>query len=251
MKVIALGSGTSQGVPMIGCQCDVCTSTDARDKRLRSSVYIESEDAKVLIDIGPDFRRQFLDNKLDSVDLVLVTHEHNDHIIGLDDIRSINFIQNKSIPLYAEERVATQLRDRFAYAFNSSIPGLPKVDLIHVESPFQYKDLNIIPVRVMHGNLPIYAYRINDFSYITDASKIEEDSMELLKGSKIIIINALRIQKHPTHYNLEECLEVIEALDPERAYITHISHSMGMTEDWSMTLPDNVYPLIDGMHIEI
>lgn len=251
MKVVALGTGTSQGIPMIGCKCPVCKSIDTRDKRLRSSVYIESSEAKVLIDIGPDFRTQFLQNDLDSIDLVLITHEHNDHVIGLDDIRSINFLQKKSIPLYAEERVAIQLKDRFSYAFGNSNYGLPKVDLNYVNGPIVYKDLHITPIRIWHGKLPIYAYRINDFSYITDANKIDADSMELLKGSKILIINALRLDAHPTHYNLKESLEVIKEINPDKAYITHISHSMGLTEDWSLSLPDNVYPLLDGMQIEI
>lgn len=253
MKIIALGSGTSQGVPIVGCTCAVCLSTDRQDKRLRSSIYIETKEAKILIDIGPDFRTQFLNNNLDSIDIVLITHEHNDHMIGLDDIRSINFIQKKSIPIYAEERVSAQLKDRFSYAFNNNRPGLPQVELKNLKAndKFQFRDVSIQAVRIMHGRLPIYAYKLNHLAYITDGSMIEEASIELLKGTKILIINALRIDPHPTHFNLEEALNMIKQINPEIAYITHISHAMGLTKDWSKLLPDNVYPLNDGMHIKI
>jgi phosphoribosyl 1,2-cyclic phosphate phosphodiesterase len=253
MRIVALGTGTSQGVPMIGCKCDVCLSGDSQDKRLRSSIYIETNEAKILIDIGPDFRTQFLSNNIDSIDMALITHEHNDHIIGLDDIRAINFTQKKSIPIYAEERVATQLKDRFAYAFNRKIPGLPKVDMINIMefNTFTYKDVNISPVRVMHGRLPILAYRLNDLSYITDANYIDEASINKLRGSKVLIINALRTDPHPTHFNLNQALEMIEILNPDKAYITHVSHAMGLTKEWSKLLPDNVFALSDGMQINI
>jgi len=253
MRIIALGTGTSQGIPMIGCKCPVCQSSDPQDNRLRSSLYVETEKTKVLIDIGPDFRTQFLSNGLDTVDMVLITHEHNDHMIGLDDIRSINFTQKKSIPIYAERRVADELRGRFAYAFNTRIQGLPKVDLIHIDENFAFQDndINIKPVRIMHGRLPILAYRLNDLSYVTDASYIDEVGMEVLSDSKVLIINALRIDPHPTHFNLDAALEVIEKLNPEKAYLTHISHAMGKTKEWSKLLPDNVFPLIDGMQINI
>ncbi len=253
MKIIALGTGTSQGIPMIGCKCEVCLSPDPQDNRLRSSIYIETEKSKVLIDIGPDFRTQFLNNGLDTIDLVLITHEHNDHIIGLDDIRAINFTQKKTIPIYAEQRVAAQLKDRFSYAFNSAILGLPRVDLIDIteNNSFDYNDIDILPVRIMHGRLPILAYRINDLSYVTDGSYIDEAGIEALSGSKVLIINALRKEQHPTHFNLEGALDMIRMLKPEKAYITHISHSMGLTKDWTKLLPDNVFPLIDGMHINI
>ena len=171
----------------------------------------------------------------------------------MDDIRSINFIQKKSIPIYAEERVSIQLKDRFSYAFNKNRPGLPQVELnnITTEDIFLYKDVTIRAIRVMHGRLPIYAYKLNKLSYITDASMIDEVSIEQLKGTKTLIINALRIDPHPTHFNLEDALNMIERINPEVAYITHISHAMGLTKDWSKLLPDNVYPLNDGMHIKI
>jgi phosphoribosyl 1,2-cyclic phosphate phosphodiesterase len=253
MRIVALGTGTSQGIPMIGCNCEVCLSTDAQDNRLRSSIYVETEQTKILIDIGPDFRTQFLNNNLHTIDIVLVTHEHNDHIIGLDDIRAINFSQKKTIPIYAEERVAIQLKDRFSYAFNTPILGLPKVDLIHLDEnkPFQYRDINIKPVRIMHGRLPILAFRLNDLSYVTDASYIDQAGIKALSRSKILIINALRLEPHPTHFNLEAALDMIKLLKPEKAYITHISHAMGLTKVWSKLLPDNVFPLKDGMSINI
>ena len=253
MRIVALGTGTSQGIPMIGCKCEVCLSTDPQDNRLRSSLFIETKEAKVLIDIGPDFRTQFLKYKIDSIDMALITHEHNDHIIGLDDIRAINFTQKKSIPIYAEERVAIQLRDRFSYAFNTKIKGLPRVDLIHldVNNDFKYRDLTISPIRVMHGRLPILAYRLNDLSYITDASSIDDNAIDKLSGSKILIINSLRIDPHPTHFNLSQALNMIDILKPDKAYITHISHAMGLTKEWSKLLPDNVFPLSDGLQLSI
>ena len=185
--------------------------------------------------------------------MALITHEHNDHIIGLDDIRAINFTQKKSIPIYAEERVAIQLRDRFSYAFNTKIKGLPRVDLIHldVNNDFKYRDLTISPIRVMHGRLPILAYRLNDLSYITDASSIDDNVIDKLSDSKILIINSLRIDPHPTHFNLSQALNMIDILKPDKAYITHISHAMGLTKEWSKLLPDNVFPLSDGLQLSI
>ena len=251
MKIIALGSGTSQGVPIIGCKCEVCLSTDTRNKRLRSSVYIESEQAKLLIDIGPDFRYQFLSNNLETIDLILITHEHNDHIIGLDDIRAINFTQKKSIPIYAEERVSSEIKKRFAYAFSDKpYPGLPVISLEHLTlDSFQYKDLEITPIRIWHGKLPILGFRINDFVYITDANHIPDEELHKIKNVKVLIINALRREKHYSHFTLNECLEQIKIINPEKAFITHISHNMGLYDEWTTNLPQNVRPLEDMMVI--
>lgn len=252
MKIRALGSGTSQGIPIIGCQCKVCLSSDSRDKRLRSSVYIESEKSKILIDIGPDFRHQFLSNNLHTVDYVLITHEHNDHIIGLDDIRAINFTQQKSVPFFAEDRVILQLKDRFSYAFQNKNPGVPKISLEAInETPFELGDIKITPLRIWHGRLPILGFKLNDFVYITDASKIENDTLEKIKECKVMIINALRKEDHYSHFTLKECLSVIEKVRPVQAYITHISHNMGLTSDWEKELPENVKPLNDKMEIII
>lgn len=251
MKLIALGTGTSQGVPIIGCQCKACLSSDSRDKRLRSTVYIESEKTKLLIDVGPDFRQQFLTNGLDDIDFVLFTHEHNDHVIGIDEVRAINFIKQKSIPFFAEQRVLESIKMRFHYAFaESKIPGLPQISLHQIDdTPFNLNDLVIEPIRVTHGRLPILGYKIGDLAYITDASFIEESEIDKIKNIKHLIINALRLEKHYSHFNLEQSLEVIKKINPEKAYLTHISHLMGPTAEWIGLLPDHVVPLEDNMCI--
>jgi len=253
LKVIALGTGTSQGIPLIGCTCAVCQSKDTADKRLRSSIYIETKQAHLLIDIGPDFRTQFITNSLSTVDAVLITHEHNDHIMGLDDIRAINYIHKKSIPLYASARVNQILRERFKYIFSSiPYPTAPKLELKTIsDDKLKIGDIQITPINVIHGRLPILGFRLNDLAYITDASMISEDEQFKLKELKVLIINALRLEKHPTHYNLEEALKLIEKVKPEKAYLTHISHKMGLTNEWSKLLPENVSPLNDMMEIVI
>ena len=253
MKIIALGTGTSQGVPIIGCDCNACVSSDARDKRLRSSVFVETPKTKIAIDIGPDFRQQFLANNLHTVDHILITHEHNDHVIGLDEVRPINFIQKKSVPIYAEHRVAGEIRKRFHYAFaKHDYPGLPQIQLKEIdESPFQIEDILITPVRVIHGQLPILGFRLNDFAYITDAKYIDEDNMNKLKDLDVLIINALRKEEHYSHLNLEGCLEYIDRLNPKRAFITHISHKMGPVAEWSSQLPNNVSALEDNLIINL
>lgn len=253
MKLIALGTGTSQGIPIIGCQCTVCQSTDPRDQRLRSSVFVETRESKILIDIGPDFRQQFLANKLHTIDMILITHEHNDHIIGLDDIRAINFTQNKSIPIYAHKRVLTQIRERFAYIFDQKpYPGIPRVDLHEIsEAPFQYKDVLITPINIEHGSIPIYGFRLNDCTYITDANHIPESEYSKINNSKVLIINALRREDHYSHFTLEQALDEIKRINPQSAFLTHLSHRMGLTSEWSKELPENVSPLNDKMEIEI
>ena len=250
MKIIALGTGTSQGVPVIGCTCEVCTSTDPRDKRYRTSVYIEVDNKKILIDIGPDFRSQFLANNLTDVDAILITHEHTDHIIGLDDIRAINYVQQKSIPIYGELRVLNALRERFSYAFGSEHYGKPMIELHEISTdPFYLFGNRIEPLRIMHGRLPILGYKIGDFGYVTDANAIEQEVIDRLKNIKVLIINALRHEEHYSHFTLKECLDVIREINPQKAYITHVSHQMGKTENWSKELPDNVFPLYDGLEL--
>lgn len=251
IKITVLGTGTSQGVPVVGCQCKVCLSDDLNDKRTRSSIFIEHPDVKILIDIGPDFRSQFIDNQLSTLDAILITHEHNDHVIGLDDVRAINFVQKKTVPLYAEKRVQESIKSRFAYAFQENkYPGLPRISLNEItEAPFELHGLKIQPIRVMHGRLPILAFRIDDFAYITDANLINDNAINQLKGVKTLIINALRIEKHYSHFTLEEALVEIKKINPEIAYITHVSHNMGLTKEWSQLLPKNVLPLQDKMTI--
>ena len=253
MKVIALGTGTSQGIPLIGCTCPVCCSEDSDDKRLRSSIYVQSQAAAIVIDIGPDFRQQFITNKLTSIDAIFITHEHNDHIIGIDEVRAINFTQKKSIPIYASERVCQAIRQRFAYVFDSNpYPGAPQIELIPIDhNVLSFKDLTITPIDIKHGNLDIFGYRVNDLGYITDASEIPEKEMEKLKDLEVLVLNALRKEKHHAHFNLEAALEKIELLRPQSAYLTHISHNMGITKEWSSELPENVFSLVDNLTLEI
>ncbi len=253
MKIIALGSGTSQGVPIIGCNCEVCQSEDPKDKRFRSSIFIEHKNVNILIDIGPDFRSQFLHNNLQTVDIILVTHEHNDHIIGLDDIRAVNYTQQKSIPLFAEKRVIDQIKIRFPYAFSENpYPGVPKIDMnIIDENKFDFRGIEIIPLRISHGKLPILGFRIENMAYITDANYIAPSEIAKLQNLDTLIINALRHEKHYSHFNLEECLEIISIINPKRAFITHISHNMGLSKNWIPLLPDKVRPLEDNMHINL
>ena len=253
MKIVALGTGTSQGVPVIGCQCQVCHNVAKEDIRSRSSIYLETEESKVLIDIGPDFRSQFLSNNLSTVDIVLITHEHNDHIIGLEDIRAINYVQQKSVPFYMQRRVLDEVKLRFDYVFKASkYPGLPQIELHEiVDGPMQFNDLTITPILITHGQLPITCYRVNNMAYITDASHIPDSEWEKLKNLDVLIINALRKTAHHSHFTLEEALEVAAKIDAKRTFITHISHLMGPTSVWEKELPPTVRPLQDKMIIDI
>jgi len=250
---MVLGTGTSQGVPIIGCTCDTCLSADPQDKRLRSSLFIETKNNKILIDIGPDFRTQFLDNQLTTLDAILITHEHNDHVIGLDDVRAINFTQKKSIPIYGEARVCDEIKSRFKYAFSDNpIPGLPQISLHHInEESFNLNGDLIEPLRIMHGRLPILGFKINDLAYITDANYIPDTVLIRLKGIKHLIINALRKENHYSHFTLQEALDHIAIIKPEHAYLTHISHLMGLAKEWTSELPTNVTALHDKMTINV
>jgi len=250
LKVTFLGTGTSQGVPVIGCTCDVCQSSDARDKRLRCSVHIEVDDLSIVIDSGPDFRQQMLRQNIKSLDAVIITHEHNDHIIGLDDIRAFNFLQKSDIPLYAEQRVIDDLSTRFNYIFsNRHYPGIPKVSThpIVANRVFKIEQTELLPIRVMHGTLPVIGFRINDFCYITDANYIDDTSRELIKGTRVIVLNALRHTRHHSHFNVEEAVSISSELGVEMTYLTHISHHMGLTKEWEALLPSKVNPAHDGL----
>lgn len=252
MEVTFLGTGTSQGMPVIGCSCDVCTSVDSRDKRLRTSLMVETGDIRLVIDSGPDFRYQMLREKIKSLDALLFTHEHRDHIAGLDDVRAFNWIQKKAMDLYAEPRVLKEIRDKFLYAFDNSYPGVPRLNLHAIEeAKFEINGLSIIPIRLMHYKLPILGFRFGDLSYITDASYISDEERKKLAGSRYLIVNALRKEKHPTHFNLQEALQLIEEVQPEKAYLTHISHQMGLYSDILKDLPDFVIPAYDGLSFTV
>jgi phosphoribosyl 1,2-cyclic phosphate phosphodiesterase len=253
LKITFLGTGTSQGVPVIACACDTCRSIDPRDKRLRSSVLIEAEGKTIIIDTGPDFREQMLRENVKDLDAVLFTHEHKDHTAGLDDIRSFNYIRQKPMDVYAEAMVIRSLKMEFAYIFaEKKYPGVPQVEIHSIENQnFKIDGIEIIPIRVMHYRLPVLGYRIGDFTYITDANYISEEEKEKIIGTRYLVISGLRKQKHISHFSLEEALKLISELSPKRAYITHISHQMGKYENVQKELPAGVMLAYDGLQIEI
>ncbi len=253
MKVTFLGTGTSQGVPILCCECAVCRSQSPKDKRLRSSILIQSSLANVVIDSGPDFRQQLLRIGLKTLDAVVFTHEHKDHIAGLDEVKAFNFFNKMRMPVYATDRVQQALKREFAYIFaEDKYPGIPEVDLYTVrEEPFVVKEITFTPIEVMHYKLPVKAYRIKDFTYITDANFISPEEKEKIRGSKIIVINALRREEHISHYTLDEAVSLLRDLKPEKAYLTHISHQMGLHAEVSRELPDFIEIAYDGLEIEI
>jgi len=253
LKITFLGTGTSQGVPVIACKCDTCRSIDSRDKRLRSSILIEVGEKVFVIDTGPDFRQQMLRVNVKDLTAILFTHEHKDHIAGLDDIRAFNYIHKRPMDVYADVRVQKALRREYAYVFaEDKYPGIPEMKTHTIDNtPFNIGDIKIIPIRLMHHKLPILGFRISDFTYMTDTNYIEPEEKEKIKGSKIIVINALRKKKHISHFNLEEALELIKELKPEQAYLTHISHLMGRQAEVEKELPDNVKFAYDGLTINL
>ncbi|MFH2142497.1 MAG: MBL fold metallo-hydrolase [Bacteroidota bacterium] len=251
MKITFLGTGTSQGVPVIACDCEVCCSDDPKDKRLRSSVLVEAENQTILIDAGPDFRQQMLRAGVNNLDAIMITHEHKDHIAGLDDIRSFNYRTKKAMPVYCNIRVKKALEREFFYVFNKEkYPGIPEMDINIIRTEdFYINNICIKPIEVLHYHLPVLAFRIEDFAYVTDTNFIPEKSMEKLMGLKILVINALRKKKHISHFNLEEALEIIKILKPEKAYLNHISHLLGRNSDTEKELPENVFLAYDGLYI--
>jgi len=253
LKVTFLGTGTSQGVPVIACPCKVCSSGDSKDKRLRSSVLVETKNNILVIDAGPDFRQQMLRENVCRIDAVLITHAHKDHIGGLDDIRAFNYFQKGPVNVYARQNVHKVLRSDFFYAFeDEKYPGVPDINLHAIKThPFKINNDTIIPIEVMHYRLPVFGFRINDFTYITDANFISDDELEKIKGSKIVVLNALRRKQHISHFNLEEAIKVLQHIQPEQAYLTHISHQLGLHEDVEKELPEFVKLAYDGLKIEI
>jgi phosphoribosyl 1,2-cyclic phosphate phosphodiesterase len=247
-----LGTGTSQGIPVIGCDCAVCTSQDVRDKRLRTAAMLTVNDKNYVIDTGPDFRQQMLCEKVQSLESVLFTHEHNDHIIGLDDVRPFNFKQQKDMPLYLSHRVGEQLKIRFSYAFaENPYPGSPRLQLIEIDktNTFQLEDMTVQPIEVMHGKLPILGFRFDTLTYITDCKTIEYKEWKKIVGTSILVLNALHHTAHHSHLSLSEALAMIAELQPERAYLMHIAHRMGKHSEVQATLPENVFLAYDGLKI--
>lgn len=254
MKVYFLGTGTSQGIPIIGSDHPVCRSTDRKDKRLRVSVWVSWDNYSYVIDCGPDFRQQMLSSNCQKIDGILFTHEHADHTAGLDDIRPFNFRQGE-IPIFAHQRVIDNLKQRFDYVFETvnRYPGAPSVKTIEVnnDEPFAVGDKLAIPVNVMHGNLQVFGYRIDDFAYLTDVKTVEEKEILKLENLKVLVVNALRETHHDTHFNLQEALDFIALIKPEKAYLTHISHHMGFHEEVQKKLPENVFLAFDNLEITL
>jgi phosphoribosyl 1,2-cyclic phosphate phosphodiesterase len=253
MIVTFLGTGTSQGVPIICCECAVCKSNNPKDNRLRSSILIESETTKVIIDAGPDFRQQLLRKNLKTLDAVVFTHEHKDHIAGLDEVKAFNYFNKMKMPVYATERVQAALKREFAYIFSEEkYPGIPEIDLHTItEEPICINDITLLPIDVFHYKMPVKSYRIGNFTYITDANYISESEKEKIKGSEIIVVNALRKEPHLSHYTFAEAIELMKELNPKKAYFTHISHQLGLHQDVSQELPDFIELAYDGLQIKI
>lgn len=253
MKVTFLGTGTSQGVPVIACNCEVCRSKNPKDNRLRSSILITSNEKTIVVDTGPDFRQQMLRANIQKLDAVVFTHEHKDHIAGLDDVRAFNYKQKLAMDIFATEAVQNALHREFYYVFSDfKYPGIPQLDLrtIGVE-PFSIGDINLIPIEVMHYKMPVLGFRINDFTYITDAKTIVESEKEKIKGSKVLIINALQKEKHISHFTFDEALAFADEMGAETTYFTHISHKLGTNDDVSSQLPSHIQLAYDGLEIEI
>lgn len=253
MQYTFLGTGTSQGVPVITCTCEVCLSADKRNNRTRTSLMIQSATTSVVIDTGPDFRAQMLREQVQNLDAVVFTHGHKDHVAGLDDIRPFNYLLGKTIDVYAEERVQDILKKEFSYAFvGHDYPGAPQIRLNTIdETPFAINDISFLPIRVRHKQLPVLGFRVNDFTYITDANFITDDELEKIKGSKVLVLNALRREPHYSHFNLEQAIEIVQKVKPEKAYFTHISHHLGLHEAVEKELPENIFLAYDGLVISL
>lgn len=250
MILTILGSGTSQGVPVIGCNCEVCLSKDIKDKRLRTSAHIKVEGVNLQIDVGPDFRQQMLATKIPKIDAVLLTHEHTDHMIGLDDLRPYIFKSGRAMRLYGLKRVLERVKSRFDYAFTEKkYPGAPRFELheINYDRPFLIKNIEVIPIKVNHGSLDILGYRIHDCAYLTDVKKIDSQEMTKLHDLSCLVISALREKVHHSHASLNETLEIIDKIKPKRTFITHISHEMGRNAHWENRLPPHVKFAYDFM----
>jgi len=253
LKVTFLGTGTSQGIPIIGSNHPVCLSTNPKDKRLRVSVLLEWDDYKFVIDCGPDFRQQMITNNVQRIDGILFTHEHNDHVIGLDDIRPFYFRQG-NISIYCHSRVLGELKKRFEYVFQveNKYPGAPTLNQ-HIinDEPFKLGNLEVIPINVYHPELQVYGFRFGDFAYVTDAKVFPEEEKEKLKGVKVLVLNALRKEEHRSHLNLKQALAIVEEIQPERAYFTHISHHLGFHDEVEKELPEGVFLAYDNLQISI
>ena len=249
MKITLLGTGTSQGIPVMGCGCEVCVSTNPKDTRLRTSVLLEIGQKNLLIDCGPDFRQQMLRENVQHIEAVLITHEHQDHIASLDELRSFIFKQNKPMPIYAEERVVTSIKQRFPYAFSKTpYPGAPTFAMHNIRTGHLHVEgVQLDVIRVLHGKLPTLGFRFGHFAYLTDLNHIPETSKTLLQNLDVLVLDALHHRPHHSHFNVVQALEVIDELKPKKAYLTHISHNMGLHDEMNHQLPENVELAYDGL----
>jgi phosphoribosyl 1,2-cyclic phosphate phosphodiesterase len=251
--VTFLGTGTSQGIPVIACHCEVCTSLDFCDKRLRTSIHIDIDGKSFIIDSGPDFRQQVLRERIQTLDALIFTHEHKDHTAGMDDIRSFNFRQSKNMPVYGRKSVLEQIKKEFSYAFTEyKYPGVPLIDLHEIENkPLKINEVEFIPIEVMHHKLPVFGYRIKDFTYITDANYISGKELDKVRGSKVVVLNALQKTEHVSHFTLKEAIDLLTDLKPEKAYLTHLSHRMGLHKEVEKELPEFIRVAYDGLKISV
>ena len=251
IKVTFLGTGTSQGVPVIACPCAVCASNDLHDKRLRCSALVQAGGKNIVIDSGPDFRQQMLRAGITQLDAILFTHGHKDHTAGLDDVRAYNYVLQRPMDIYAEERVQEVLREEFAYVFaEMKYPGIPELNIHTInETPFAIAHLQVTPIRAMHMNLPILGFRIGRLAYLTDANSISEEEKSKLHGLECLVVNGLRQEPHISHFTLNEALALIDEVQPAQAYITHISHQMGLHRQVQATLPPDVFLAYDGLEV--
>lgn len=253
MKVTFLGTGTSQGVPIITCTCAVCSSTDPRDNRLRTSLLIETEHTNIVVDTGPDFRQQMLRENVQKVDAIVFTHEHKDHTAGFDDIRGFNWKTKEAMEVYANEEVEIVLKRDFHYAFaEHKYPGVPNLNLNVIQNKnFMIRDIPITPIEVLHYKLPVFGYRIGDFSYITDANFISESEKEKLKGSKVLVLNALRKSEHISHFTLDQAVAIAGEIGAEQTYLIHMSHQMGLHAEVDSELPEGINLAYDGLAVTL
>ncbi|MCL1973905.1 MAG: MBL fold metallo-hydrolase [Bacteroidetes bacterium] len=251
-NLIFLGTGTSQGIPIIGCKCNVCRSSHLKDKRLRTSAYVEYMGLRLLIDAGPDFRQQLLRANINNVDAILLTHEHKDHTAGLDDVRAFNYINKKAMDIYAEERVQHAVKQEFSYAFEEhKYPGAPEFSLHTIdEHTFHIGPVCIKPIRVWHAHLPILGFRIADLAYITDASNLADSELPKLKNLSVLVLNAVRPKPHASHFSLQQAIDMAKKIGAQQTYLTHISHQMGLHDDVEKELPSGIMLAYDGLTIE-
>jgi len=252
LQITFLGTGTSHGVPVIACDCEVCQSNNPKNKRMRTSIHIKSEEYNLLIDTPPEMRLELIANKIKNVDSVLMTHAHADHIMGFDDIRALNWFQGKEMPVYGDHKTLNHIKKVFPYIFSEENPGggVPQVILKKIEEEMHFKDLTVQPVPIYHGDNKILAYRINNFAYLTDCSKISESSLKLLEGIEYAAVDALRFEEHPTHMSVDQAVELIESLNLKHGYLTHISHRLDH-QKLNDYLPEYVSPAYDGLKMEV